>query len=413
MQCHNRYVWRKLFVIRSQRDSESANSFSKLRDLAQKCENEKDLCNNCQKIWLRGQIVFGVSGNDVCQSIHFQSLFMKGNGSPKKKEVLQQNFRRPAASPSILFNLMTWSSSTSHHLEGHAEWSFLHLRIPAHLSTEYLLASTGTSLNISLYLTALQNQYLLQDRLLYHWGYFNASVQWHSSPGEPSLFTSRHARSASVTSGHLPSLTPPIPCVFHDICQQGGGGNGSDGLAPFLHPLADFYTRSCCGNWRSSSIETSRLPDHSCPQRRSLSIYDPSLPTSLHVDTSRLWGLGFLFRQQNVGNSWNVVQVGSCFLSDAENQYAMIDLECLVGAWVIRKCRPLLKGFPSFKLITWDSTCRGSANSSALSLVSLKTHVFGCQAGTTWWMVPLRSKRLRRPSVFLSPDQLSARNGRF
>jgi hypothetical protein len=107
MQCHNRYVWRKLFVIRSQRDSESANSFSKLRDLAQKCENEKDLCNNCQKIWLRGQIVFGVSGNDVCQSIHFQSLFMKGNGSPKKKEVLQQNFRRPAASPSILFNLMT------------------------------------------------------------------------------------------------------------------------------------------------------------------------------------------------------------------------------------------------------------------------------------------------------------------
>ncbi len=107
------------------------------------------------------------------------------------------------------------------------------------------------------------------------------------------------------------------------------------------------------------------------------------------------------------------MQVGSCFLSDVENQYVMIDLECLAAAWVIRKCRPSLEGFPSFKLITCDSACRCSANSSALSLVSLKTHVFGCQAGTTWWMVPLRLKRLQRPSVFLSPDQLSERNGRF
>jgi hypothetical protein len=85
MQCRNHYVWRKQFVIRSQKDSESADSFSKLRDLAHKCENEKDLCNNCQKTWLRGQIVFGVSDNDVCQSVHFQSLFMRGNGSPTKQ----------------------------------------------------------------------------------------------------------------------------------------------------------------------------------------------------------------------------------------------------------------------------------------------------------------------------------------
>ena len=50
-------------------------------------------------------------------------------------------------------------------------------------------------------------------------------------------------------------------------------------------------------------------------------------------------GLGFILRQQNKDGSWNVVQAGSRFLSDAETRYAMIELECLAAAWAMRKCR--------------------------------------------------------------------------
>jgi hypothetical protein len=83
-----------------------------------------------------------------------------------------------------------------------------------------------------------------------------------------------------------------------------------------------------------------------------LSFYDPASPTSLHVDAPRLRGLGFTLRQQNADGSWNVVQAGSRFLSDAESRYAMIELECLAAAWAMRKCRQFLEGLPCFQLLT-------------------------------------------------------------
>jgi hypothetical protein len=49
------------------------------------------------------------------------------------------------------------------------------------------------------------------------------------------------------------------------------------------------------------------------------SFYDQALFTALNVDFSRLRGLGFILRQQDPNENWNVVQVGSCFLSDADN----------------------------------------------------------------------------------------------
>jgi hypothetical protein len=57
-----------------------------------------------------------------------------------------------------------------------------------------------------------------------------------------------------------------------------------------------------------------------------LPFYNPAHPTSLHVDASRLRGLGFILLQQQTNGSWNVVQAGSRFLSDGESRYAMIEL---------------------------------------------------------------------------------------
>jgi hypothetical protein len=83
-----------------------------------------------------------------------------------------------------------------------------------------------------------------------------------------------------------------------------------------------------------------------------LAFYDPALPTSLHVDASRLNGLGFLLKQQGADAKWTVVQAGSRFLSSAESRYAMIELECLAAAWGMHKCRQSLEGLPSFELVT-------------------------------------------------------------
>jgi hypothetical protein len=83
-----------------------------------------------------------------------------------------------------------------------------------------------------------------------------------------------------------------------------------------------------------------------------LAFYNPARPTSLHVDASRLIGLGFILRQQQTDGSWIVVQAGSRFLSDAESRYAMIELECLAAVWDMRKCRQFLEGLPSFHLLT-------------------------------------------------------------
>ena len=62
----NCHVWRQQFASRVQRDSESVeNWLGDLRDIARKCEFEKDCCAACQNTRLLGQIVFGVSDDDV------------------------------------------------------------------------------------------------------------------------------------------------------------------------------------------------------------------------------------------------------------------------------------------------------------------------------------------------------------
>ena len=62
----NCHVWRQKFSSRVQRDTESADSWlSDLRDLARKCEFEKDCCAACQNTRILGQVVFGVFDDEV------------------------------------------------------------------------------------------------------------------------------------------------------------------------------------------------------------------------------------------------------------------------------------------------------------------------------------------------------------
>ena len=72
----------------------------------------------------------------------------------------------------------------------------------------------------------------------------------------------------------------------------------------------------------------------------------------MHVDASRLHGLGFVLKQRQDDNSWRMVRTGSRYLSETESRYAMIEIEMLGIAWAIGKCRVFLEGLPHFEIVT-------------------------------------------------------------
>jgi hypothetical protein len=137
---------------------------------------------------------------------------------------------------------------------------------------------------------------------------------------------------------------------FFGLCQH--VGYFSDQLATALDPLSPLLKTGYPWEWTTQHEEASTAARRLLSTVRDLAFYDPKRPTSLHVDASRLNGLGFLLKQLYDSKVWRVVQAGSRFLSSAESRYAMIKLECLSAAWVMNKCRQFLEGLPSFELVT-------------------------------------------------------------
>ena len=80
--------------------------------------------------------------------------------------------------------------------------------------------------------------------------------------------------------------------------------------------------------------------------------FDPSLPTSLLTDASKLHGLGYALVQHGSDNKLRLIQAGSRSLAPAEKNYAPIESECLAAVWAMSKCKYFLYGCQEFKLIT-------------------------------------------------------------
>ena len=137
---------------------------------------------------------------------------------------------------------------------------------------------------------------------------------------------------------------------FCGLCQQ--IGHFSDKIARALVPLAPLLKSSYTWEWTALHDDAFRRARGLLCVPPCLAFYDPALPTALHVDTSRLYGLGFLLKQKGADGRWKLIQDGSRFLSSAESRYAMIELECLAAAWAMFKCRLFLEGLSSFNLIT-------------------------------------------------------------
>jgi hypothetical protein len=133
--------------------------------------------------------------------------------------------------------------------------------------------------------------------------------------------------------------------AFFGLCQQ--LGNFSHDISSALVPLSPLLKKGLIFKWTSTHDDAFKAARAALSAHQSLAFYDPALPTYLHVDASRLNGLGFLLKQQGADAKWTVVQAGSRFLSSAESRYAMIELECLAAAWGMHKCRQFPEGLPS------------------------------------------------------------------
>ena len=121
-------------------------------------------------------------------------------------------------------------------------------------------------------------------------------------------------------------------------------------MAPSLAPLRPLLSTKNDFLW---------LPDHDLAFSKAkelltspsiLSFFDINKQTRLCTDASHQ-GLGFIL-QQKQGDTWELVQAGSRFLSDTESRYTVIELELLAVTWAIQKCRIFLAGIPHFKVIT-------------------------------------------------------------
>ena len=93
--------------------------------------------------------------------------------------------------------------------------------------------------------------------------------------------------------------------------------------------------------------------------------FDPSLPTVILTDASRLYGLGFALVQVQKDGTKALVKCGSTSLSSAETRYATIELELLAIEYAVRKCRFYLRGMNTpFNVITDHRPLVGVFNKS-------------------------------------------------
>lgn len=136
---------------------------------------------------------------------------------------------------------------------------------------------------------------------------------------------------------------------FNGLCQQ--VGLFSNEIAAALAPFAPLLKKQAAFVWLDDHDKAFVAARRLLSNVPALAYYDPSRPTELFSDASRLRGLGFILKQQQSDGQWRMVQAGSRFIAPAESRYAMIELECLGAAWAMSKCKQFLEGLPTFELV--------------------------------------------------------------
>ena len=118
----------------------------------------------------------------------------------------------------------------------------------------------------------------------------------------------------------------------------------ADTLRPLLSPKNTFI-------WTENHEQAFNRVKQALVSTPILAHFDPTKPTSIQTDTSRLNGIGYALLQNHDGK-WRLIQCGSRFLTKTESScYSTGELEMLGAVWAIHKCRLYLLGLPSFELV--------------------------------------------------------------
>ena len=79
--------------------------------------------------------------------------------------------------------------------------------------------------------------------------------------------------------------------------------------------------------------------------------FDPLLRTELLTDASRLFGIGYALVQRDQDDKLRLIQCSSGSLTDAQRNYATIELECMTIVWAVEKCEYYLRGIHDFTIV--------------------------------------------------------------
>ena len=124
----------------------------------------------------------------------------------------------------------------------------------------------------------------------------------------------------------------------------------SSQITTLISPLRELRKTKNEFIWQPEHSEAfEALKCHIVNSDTTLTFFDPSRPTRLETDASRLHGLGFVLRQLH-DSHWKIVQCGSRFLSDTESRYSVIELELLALTWATRKLHVYLFGLDNYEV---------------------------------------------------------------
>ncbi len=147
-----------------------------------------------------------------------------------------------------------------------------------------------------------------------------------------------------------------------------------------------------------------------------LHYFDPALETKLYTDASSLKGIGFALLQQHPDeDNPRLIQANSRALIDAENRYAVCELEAEAIQWGIKKCRLHLAGI-NFNVVTDHKPLVNIFNRSNIEMTDNRRLQRNLEktAGYQFWVEWVPGKRqliadaLSRSPVFgFDPDDVA------
>ena len=148
----------------------------------------------------------------------------------------------------------------------------------------------------------------------------------------------------------------PVPANLTDLRSFMGLVNQlasfSDEIALLAQPLRPLLSTKGSFIWEADQQAAFVKIKEALSKPPILAHFDPKLPTALHTDAAKNFGLGYALLQKH-GDRWKLVKCGSRYLSPAESRsYSIIELELTAIVWALHKCRYYLLGLHTFEIVT-------------------------------------------------------------